>query len=68
VTAAAALQLGCPGAQVRPEPADCPAEARDAMFNLERKDGLRMWPGDSFMLTLAGILRNRPALTHNALA
>ena len=38
------------------------------MFNLERKDGLRMWPGDSFMLTLAGILRNRPALTHNALA
>jgi serine/threonine-protein kinase len=22
------------------------------MFNLERKDGLRMWPGASFMLTL----------------
>ncbi|WP_163999532.1 serine/threonine protein kinase [Pyxidicoccus caerfyrddinensis] len=51
-TAAAALQLGCPGAQVRPEPADCPSEARDAMFNWERKNGLRLDPGDSVMLTL----------------
>jgi len=51
-TAAVALQLGCPGAQVRPEPTDCPAEARDAMFNVERKDGLRVWPGTSLMLTL----------------
>jgi len=51
-TAAAALQLGCPGAQVRPEPADCPAEARDVMFNWERKDGMRLYPGDSVMLTL----------------
>jgi len=51
-TAAAALQLGCPGAQVRPEPADCPSEARDAMFNWERKDGLRLRPGESVSLTL----------------
>ena len=51
-TAAAALQLGCPGAQVRPEPADCPPEARDVMFNWERKRGLRLEPGDSVMLTL----------------
>lgn len=51
-TAAAALQLGCPGAQVRPEPADCPSEARDAMFNWERKDGLRLDPGDTVQLTL----------------
>ncbi|MFP2923898.1 serine/threonine protein kinase [Pyxidicoccus sp. 3LG] len=51
-TAAAALQLGCPGAQVRPEPADCPSEARDVMFNWERKDGLRLRPGWSVQLTL----------------
>jgi serine/threonine-protein kinase len=51
-TAAAALQLGCPGAQVRPEPADCPSEARDVMFNWYRKDGLRLEPGDSISLTL----------------
>ncbi|QSQ28444.1 protein kinase [Pyxidicoccus parkwayensis] len=51
-TVAAALQLGCPGAQVRPEPADCPAEARDIMFNRERKDGLGMRAGTSVMLTI----------------
>jgi len=49
---AAALQLGCPGAQVRPAPADCPAEARDAMFNYERKDGLHLYNPSSLMLTL----------------
>ncbi len=51
-TAAAALQLGCPGAQVRPEPADCPSEARDVMFSWERKDGLRFRPGYSVQLIL----------------
>jgi serine/threonine-protein kinase len=51
-TAAAAFQWGCPGAQVRPEPADCPAEARDVMFNRERKDGLRLRLNDSVQLTL----------------
>ncbi|NOK08074.1 serine/threonine protein kinase [Corallococcus exercitus] len=38
LTAAAALQMGCPGAQVRPESAECPEAARKAMFN-KRKDG-----------------------------
>ncbi|NVJ07705.1 protein kinase [Myxococcus sp. AM001] len=51
-TAAAALSLGCPGAQVRPAPGDCPAEARDAMFNRANKNGLRMRPGQAVMLTL----------------
>ena len=51
-TAAAALQLGCPGTQVRPAPADCPAEARDVMFNRERKDGLRLRPNDAVTLIL----------------
>lgn len=51
-TAVAALQWGCPGAQVRPEPAECPSEARDVMFNWDRKDGLRLDPGDSISLTL----------------
>ncbi|RKG61295.1 hypothetical protein D7V80_35200 [Corallococcus sp. CA054B] len=43
-SAAAALQLGCPGAQVRPEPRDCPSRAVDAMFNNE--DGLNLRPGN----------------------
>ncbi|QAT88168.1 protein kinase [Corallococcus coralloides] len=51
-SAAAALQLGCPGAQVRPEPGDCPAKAVDAMFNRKREDGLRMRPTDSFLIIL----------------
>ncbi|RYZ40957.1 MAG: hypothetical protein EOO71_13880 [Myxococcaceae bacterium] len=44
----AALQLGCPGAQVRPEPGDCPAKAVDAMFNRAREDGLRLEHRDRF--------------------
>jgi eukaryotic-like serine/threonine-protein kinase len=40
LTAAAALQVGCPGAQVRPEPADCPEAARKAMFNQQKDGGL----------------------------
>ncbi|WP_338867951.1 serine/threonine protein kinase [Myxococcus stipitatus] len=52
VTAVAALSMGCPGAQVRPEPGDCPSEAREAMFNRANKRGLRLRPGQSFMLTL----------------
>ncbi|QDE93644.1 protein kinase [Myxococcus xanthus] len=51
-TATAALSLGCPGAQVRPEPGACPSEARDAMFSWELKGGLRLRPGDSVILTL----------------
>ncbi|CAM4021685.1 serine/threonine protein kinase [Corallococcus exiguus] len=42
LTAAAALQLGCPGAQVRPEPAECPEAARRAMFNRKKDGGLAM--------------------------
>ncbi|TQF08683.1 serine/threonine protein kinase, partial [Myxococcus llanfairpwllgwyngyllgogerychwyrndrobwllllantysiliogogogochensis] len=51
-TAAAALSLGCPGAQVRPESGDCPSDARDAMFNRANKRGLRLEPGDGMVLTL----------------
>jgi len=51
-TAVAALSMGCPGAQVRPEPGDCPSEAREVMFSREQKGGLRLRPGQSFMLTL----------------
>ncbi|WP_021781344.1 serine/threonine protein kinase [Myxococcus hansupus] len=51
-TAAAALSLGCPGAQVRPEPGDCPSEAREVMFSRQIKGGLRLRSGDSVILTL----------------
>ncbi|QDE67297.1 protein kinase [Myxococcus xanthus] len=51
-TAAAALSIGCPGAQVRPEPGACPSEAREVMFRWEQKGGLRLSPGDSVLLTL----------------
>ncbi|NRD51909.1 MULTISPECIES: serine/threonine protein kinase [Corallococcus] len=40
LTAAAALQMGCPGAQVRPEAADCPEAARKAMFTKKADGGL----------------------------
>ncbi|RYZ15823.1 MAG: serine/threonine protein kinase, partial [Myxococcaceae bacterium] len=42
LTAAAALQIGCPGAQVRPEPAECPEAARRAMFKYPDEGGLGM--------------------------
>ncbi|QDE81856.1 serine/threonine protein kinase [Myxococcus xanthus] len=51
-TAVAALSMGCPGAQLRPEPGACPSEARDAMFNWANKRGLRLEVGDRVMLTL----------------
>ncbi|HZH16144.1 MAG TPA: serine/threonine-protein kinase [Archangium sp.] len=35
-----ATGVGCPGAQVRPEPADCPADAAEAMFKeLKMREG-----------------------------
>ncbi|WP_368738211.1 serine/threonine protein kinase [Corallococcus exiguus] len=40
LTAAAALQIGCPGAQVRPESAECPEAARKAMFSKKKDGGL----------------------------
>ncbi|MBZ4374962.1 protein kinase [Corallococcus interemptor] len=49
-SAAAALQLGCPGAQLRPDAGECPAKAVDAMFNREREDGLRFRPNEHFTL------------------
>ncbi|RKG62465.1 serine/threonine protein kinase [Corallococcus sp. AB011P] len=42
LTAAAALQIGCPGAQVRPEAADCPEAARKWMFARDDENGRRM--------------------------
>ncbi|MBU8896692.1 serine/threonine protein kinase [Corallococcus sp. H22C18031201] len=51
-SATAAIALGCPGAQVRPEPSDCPSAARDAMFSRTSKNGLHMQPGESVILTL----------------
>ncbi|MCY1043867.1 protein kinase [Corallococcus sp. bb12-1] len=44
LTAAAALQVGCPGAQVRPEPADCPEAARQWMFAADPVKGSRTRP------------------------
>ncbi|MCP3163345.1 serine/threonine protein kinase [Myxococcus qinghaiensis] len=46
-TAAVALQMGCPGSQVRPGPSECPEEAREAMFGV-----LRFYPGDSVVVTI----------------
>ncbi len=50
--------MGCPAAQVRPEPADCPEEAREAMFrvlNVDTTKGLKAvvdinQPGDQSQL------------------
>ncbi|NOK33642.1 protein kinase [Corallococcus exercitus] len=42
LTAAAALQMGCPAAQVRPGSAECPESARKAMFNKKKDGGLGM--------------------------
>jgi serine/threonine-protein kinase len=51
-----ATGLGCPAAQVRPEPEDCPAEARHNMFEeLKLNEGMRLQaivdinqPGDPY--------------------
>ncbi|WP_342380311.1 protein kinase [Myxococcus stipitatus] len=63
VTAVAALSMGCPGAQVRPEPGDCPSEAREVMFSRQVKGGLRLRPGDSVILTLD---RSQPGMQSDA--
>lgn len=44
-SAALALQMGCPGAQVRPEPGACPSEALTAMFKV-----MHIRRGDSVQL------------------
>ncbi|NMO13888.1 protein kinase [Pyxidicoccus fallax] len=44
-TAAVAMALGCTGAQLRPEPADCAQEALDMMFTPRRDGGLGIFQG-----------------------
>ncbi|WP_246137737.1 serine/threonine protein kinase [Myxococcus llanfairpwllgwyngyllgogerychwyrndrobwllllantysiliogogogochensis] len=46
-TAVVALQMGCPGSQVRPGPSECPEEAREAMFEV-----LGFFEGNSVVITI----------------
>ncbi|TQF09185.1 protein kinase [Myxococcus llanfairpwllgwyngyllgogerychwyrndrobwllllantysiliogogogochensis] len=46
-SAVVALQMGCPGSQVRPGPSACPEEAREAMFEV-----LRFYEGYAVTVTI----------------
>ncbi|NTX16161.1 protein kinase [Myxococcus sp. CA056] len=57
-SAVVALQMGCPGSQVRPGPSECPEEARDAMFKV-----LGFFEGDSVVVTID---KNQPGIMSEA--
>jgi len=51
--ASVAVAMGCTSAQLRPEPAECPQEARRFMFELGRDEGGLLWsPGTGRFISI----------------